>query len=81
MRRIGLPLAAEQFGRRTVEGQAPGQGFVKVTPTPNQSHYWIDIIAPFVVATATLLRALDRGRGVYISMSWFAPGAFVPTSV
>lgn len=48
---------------------------------PQNYRYWIDIIAPFVVAGSTLMRTLDRGRGVYISMSWFAPGVFVPTSV
>ena len=48
---------------------------------PDEYEYWIDVIAPFVVAGSTLLRTLDRGRGVYISMSWFAPGIFVPTTV
>lgn len=44
--------------------------------------------APFVLAAAAfaggalqLLRSLDRGNGVYISMSWFAPGIFIPTTV
>jgi metacaspase-1 len=44
--------------------------------------------APFVLAAAAfvggalqLLRNLDHGNGVYISMSWFAPGIFVPTTV
>jgi len=35
----------------------------------------------FLDVSSAVLRALDRGRGVYISMSWFAPGIFVPTSV
>ncbi|MCY1080721.1 caspase family protein [Archangium lansingense] len=35
--------------------------------------------ASFFVAAATqLLRSLDRGNGVTLVMSWFAPGAFVP---
>ncbi|NUP10465.1 MAG: caspase family protein [Polyangiaceae bacterium] len=44
--------------------------------------------APFVMAAAAFiaaalqgLRNLDRGNGVYISMSWFAPGVFIPTTV
>lgn len=44
--------------------------------------------APFILAASgfiagalRLLKNLDRGRGVYISMSWFAPGVFIPTSV
>ncbi|MFP2910208.1 hypothetical protein ACLESD_35250 [Pyxidicoccus sp. 3LFB2] len=44
--------------------------------------------APFILASAgfiagalRLLKNLDRGRGVYISMSWFAPGVFIPTTV
>jgi len=35
----------------------------------------------FLDVSKNVLRAVDRGRGVYISMSWFAPGIFVPTSV
>lgn len=44
--------------------------------------------APFVLAAAAfvksavqLLRGLDHGNGVYIAMSWFLPGIFVPTTV
>jgi hypothetical protein len=48
---------------------------------PADYQRWISIIAPFVSASAALLRGLDRGRGIYISMSWFAPGVLVPTSV
>jgi hypothetical protein len=47
---------------------------------PADYQRWISIIAPFVSASAALLRGLDRGRGIYISMSWFAPGVLVPTS-
>lgn len=35
----------------------------------------------FLEISKAVLQALDRGNGVYISMSWFAPGIFVPTSV
>ena len=48
---------------------------------PSPAQPWIKLLAPFISGTLQLLRALDRGRGIYISMSWFAPGAFVPTSV
>jgi hypothetical protein len=44
--------------------------------------------APFVLAAAAFiagmlqtLRNLDQGNGVYISMSWFALGIFIPTTV
>ncbi len=44
--------------------------------------------APFVAAGAAyiaaeigLMKAVDHGKGVYVSMSWFAPGIFVPTSI
>lgn len=37
--------------------------------------------AAFIAASLQLLRNLDRGNGVYISMSWFAPGVFIPTTV
>ncbi len=37
--------------------------------------------AGFVASSLETLRSLDGGNGVYISMSWFAPFIFVPTSV
>jgi hypothetical protein len=44
--------------------------------------------APFVLAAAgfiagalKLLKNLDHGQGVYISMSWMTPGVFIPTTV
>jgi len=40
--------------------------------------YWAGV---FLDGARALLRTLDRGRGVYISMSWFAPGVFIPTLV
>ncbi|GAA1769853.1 hypothetical protein GCM10009712_17230 [Pseudarthrobacter sulfonivorans] len=48
---------------------------------PSPAQPWIVLIAKFVVGVHALLRQLDHGNGVYISMSWFAPGAFVPTTV
>lgn len=48
---------------------------------PSPAAPWIRLIGPFVSATHDLLRSLDRGRGIYISMSWIAPGVFVPTTV
>jgi hypothetical protein len=48
---------------------------------PSPAQPWIVLIAKFVVGVHALLRQLDHGSGVYISMSWFAPGAFVPTTV
>jgi 2-isopropylmalate synthase len=48
---------------------------------PSPAQPWIRVLAPFVAATHEGLRALDRGRGIYISMSWVTPGIFIPTSV
>jgi hypothetical protein len=48
-------------------------------PTPAAP--FIRLAALFIAGALGLLKRIDRGRGVYISMSWFAPGAFVPTSV
>lgn len=42
---------------------------------------FLAVVKIFLDVSAAVLRALDRGRGVYISMSWFAPAVFVPTSV
>lgn len=48
---------------------------------PSPASPFIALAAAFVAAAIGLVRSLDRGRGVYISMTWFAPGVFVPTSV
>ncbi|MEV4364395.1 hypothetical protein [Nonomuraea sp. NPDC049625] len=48
---------------------------------PSPAAPWIKLLAPFVAAVHERLRAMDRGCGIYVSMSWFAPGVFIPTSV
>jgi hypothetical protein len=40
---------------------------------------WIAAAAAFITAALNLLKGMDTGSGVFVSMSWFAPGAFVPT--
>lgn len=48
---------------------------------PSPAAPFISLAAAFVSSAFELVKTLDRGSGVYISMSWFAPGVFVPTSV
>ena len=48
---------------------------------PSPAAPFIALVAAFIAGALGLLRSLDRGRGVYVSMSWFAPGIFVPTTV
>jgi hypothetical protein len=48
---------------------------------PSPAQPFIKLAAAFVAGALGLLGGLDHGRGVYVSMSWFAPGIFVPTSV
>lgn len=48
---------------------------------PSPAAPFIALAAAFVAATLGVLAALDKGRGVYISMLWIAPGVFVPTTV
>jgi hypothetical protein len=48
---------------------------------PSPAAPFIALVAGFIAGALGLLRSLDRGKGVYVSMSWFAPGIFVPTSV
>jgi hypothetical protein len=43
------------------------------TVVPKDYQKWIDILTPFVAVSSSVLRSLDRGRGVYICISWFAP--------
>ncbi|WP_437589706.1 caspase family protein [Sorangium sp. So ce1000] len=42
---------------------------------------FVALAAAFIAGALQLLRGLDRGNGVYVSMSWFAPLVFIPTTV
>ena len=48
---------------------------------PSPAAPFIALAAAFVAGALGLLRGLDKGRGVYISMTWFFPGVFIPTTV
>ena len=48
---------------------------------PSPAQPWIRLLAPFVASVHQGLRGLDQGCGIYVSMSWFAPGVFIPTTV
>jgi hypothetical protein len=48
---------------------------------PSPAAPWIALAAAFIAGALQLLRTLDKGRGVYVSMLWWAPGVFVPTTV
>ncbi|MEJ2887708.1 caspase family protein [Actinomycetospora aeridis] len=48
---------------------------------PSPAQPWIVLVAKFVTGVHALLRHLDEGNGVYISMTWAAPGVFVPSTV
>ena len=48
---------------------------------PSSVTPWIKLVAGFIAGGLKLLQTIDQGRGIYVSMSWFAPGIFVPTSV
>lgn len=52
-----------------------------IGPVTGPAAPWIALAAAFFAGALALLKSLDRGKGVYISMSWFAPGVFVPTTV
>jgi hypothetical protein len=48
---------------------------------PSPAAPFIAAAAAFVAGSIAVVRSLDAGNGVYISMSWFAPGVFIPTTV
>lgn len=50
-----------------------------LVPSPAQP--FLAAAAAFIAGALQLLASLDQGKGVYISMTWFAVGAFVPTTV
>ncbi|HLK90047.1 MAG TPA: hypothetical protein VKZ18_09135 [Polyangia bacterium] len=42
---------------------------------------FIAVLAAYIVAEIAWMKSVDKGRGVAINMSWFAPGVFVPTAL
>src|SRR5207244_2328964 len=44
---------------------------------PSPAAPFIALAAAFVAGALGMLRGLDHGRGVYVSMSWFAAGIFI----
>lgn len=52
-----------------------------IGPVTGPAAPFVTLAAAFAAGALQLLRGLDRGNGVYISMSWFAPGVFIPTTV
>jgi hypothetical protein len=51
------------------------------TLVPGPARPWLGLVGVFLTAHLAVINAVNRGRGVYLSMSWFAPGIFVTTSV
>lgn len=52
-----------------------------IGPVTGGAAPFVEAAAGFVALGLTTLKALDKGAGIYVSMSWFAPGMFVPTTV
>lgn len=52
-----------------------------IGPVTGPAAPFILAAAGFVAGALKLLKNLDHGQGVYISMSWMSPGVFIPTSV
>lgn len=52
-----------------------------IGPVTGPAAPFILAAAGFVAGALKLLKNLDHGQGVYISMSWVTPGVFIPTTV
>jgi hypothetical protein len=42
---------------------------------------FVDLAATYIEEEFDVARRVDQGNGVFVSMSWFAPGLFVPTPI
>ncbi len=52
-----------------------------IGPVTGPAAPFILAAAGFVAGALKLLKNLDHGHGVYVSMSWVTPGVFIPTTV
>ncbi len=89
----GKPIVRTYFWGFHIEVSSQGLGnFLSVAQPVNAIVAAIGPVtgpaAPFILAAAgfvagalKLLKNLDHGQGVYISMSWISPGVFIPTTV
>lgn len=41
----------------------------------------VGVVAAYVAAELALMKAVDKGKGVYLSASWVSPGVIVPTPI
>lgn len=42
--------------------------------------WFVAALVAYIELEWGLMKAVDRGNGVYLSMSWFAAGIFIPTT-
>jgi len=52
-----------------------------VAGTTGPAAPFLSLVAAYVVAEFETAKQVDVGNGVFISMTWFAPGIFVPTAI
>jgi hypothetical protein len=65
----------------TAGGATVGGVIAAIAGATGPAAPFIAAAAAYVAAEFGLMKTVDKGRGVYVSMSWFAPGIFVPTSI
>jgi hypothetical protein len=64
----------------TQTGVAVGKVIQAASTFAGPASIFVNLFGAFVEAEFQLCRAVDQGNGVFVSMCWFAPGIFVPTT-
>lgn len=70
--------ALEEIGTAIANG-TPFVGLLGSVTGPAAPY--ITLIVAFINAEYAWMKGVNRGKGVYLSMTWAAPGIFVPTPI
>ena len=69
------------MGQFTDTGSAAAKFTGAIAPFTGPAAPYIAAAAAYCALEMSLMKSVDHGRGVYLSMLWVAPGVFVPTSL
>jgi hypothetical protein len=69
-----------EFGHEDLLAALNSADIINAVVAPSPVDRWIPLLAAFI-STHPEVQQIDTGCGIYVSMSWFSPGIFIPTPV
>lgn len=76
-----IEISHEDLAGAVAAADTAGAIVAAIGPVTGPAAPFVSAAGGFVALMGAVMAGMDRGRGVYLSMSWFALGVFVPTPV